>query len=188
MAMTYHLHPTVPGRPLLPDTCLTADHTLDRLGHHLWEYFHHRTVVHDRPCDRLHSLYRSAGLLSRHEPTDCLTQADPGSQRRRDLAVEDVTSGGRILLVDATTVDPAAVTNMNQHISHRTPGAAAEAAAHRKRTEYDGTSNRGTYNFNPLSVEMTGRWGRDLSRFFKTICGKAGDLHDYNTTQHGFFV
>ena len=48
--------------------------------------------------------------------------------------------------------------------------------------------NRGTYDFTPLSVELTGRWGRDLSRFFKTICGKARDLHDYNPTQHGFFV
>ena len=188
MAMAYHLHLPVPGRPLLPDTCLTADHTLDRLGHHLWECFHHRTVAHDRLCDRLHSLCRSAGLPSRREPTNCLTQADPGSQRRPDLAVENIASGGRILLVDATTADPAAVTNMNQHKSHRTPGAAAEAAAHRKRTDYEGTFNRGTYDFTPLSVELTGRWGRDLSRFFKTICGKARDLHDYNPTQHGFFV
>ena len=77
---------------------------------------------------------------------------------------------------------------MNQHKSHSTPGAAAEAAAHHKRTDYDGTFNRGTYDFTPLSVELTGRWGRNLSRFFKTICGEARDLHDYNPTQQGFFV
>ena len=140
---------------------------------------------HDRLCDKLHALCRSS---SSREPTNCLTNNDAGSQRRPDLAVENIFSGGRVLLVDATTADPSAMTNINQHKSHRKPGAAAEAGGSRKRTEYDGTFNRGTYAFTPLSVELTGRWGRDLAGFFKTVCGKARDLHGYNATQHGYFV
>ena len=188
LALAYHLHAPIPGRPILGDTCLQPTHSLGRLGHHLWECFQHRTVPHDRLCDNLHAFCRSAGLPSRREPINTLTNQAPDSQRRPDLAVENVSPGGRVLLVDATTADPAAVTNMNQHKSHRTPGAAAEAAASRKRTDYEGSFHRGTYAFTPLSVELTGRWGRDFTRFFRLVSAKARDHHGYTATRHGYFV
>ena len=78
---------------------------------------------------------RSAGLAARLEPTNCLTNLDAGSERRPDLAVEGLAPGGRVLLLDATTADPCAVTTLNTFKSHRTIGAAADAGARRKLVE-----------------------------------------------------
>lgn len=136
----------------------------------------------DNLADNLHAFCRSAGLPSRREPKNCLTNQAPDSQRRPDLAVENLRPGDRVLLVYATTADPAAVTNMNHSKSHRCPGAAAEAAASRKRTDYEGSFHRGTYAFSRLSVELTGRWCRDLQRFFRDVSLKARNYHGYKVT------
>ena len=85
LALAYHLHAPIPGRPILGDTCLQPTHSLGRLGHHLWECFQHRTVPHDRLCDNLHAFCRSAGLPSRREPINTLTNLAPDSQSRPDL-------------------------------------------------------------------------------------------------------
>ena len=121
---------------------------MDALGHHLIQCWQHRTVPHDGLCRKLHGLCRSAGLDARLEPTNCLTHQDPGSERRPDIAVEGLASGGRVLLLDATTADPSAVSTLNTFKSHRTEGAAASAGERRKLAEYQGhfgvnsTSNR----------------------------------------------
>ena len=188
MAMAFLLHLPVPGRPLLGDSCIGHRHRMDALGHHLIQCWQHRTVPHDGLCRKLHGLCRSAGLDARLEPTNCLTHQDPGSERRPDIAVEGLASGGRVLLLDATTADPSAVTTLNTFKSHRTEGAAAAAGERRKRAEYQGHFNRGQFDFKPLAIELTGRWGDDLDGFFNAVCKKARTLHGLNATRYGYFV
>ena len=131
---------------------------------------------------------RSAGLAARLEPTNCLTHQDAGSQRRPDIAVEGLAPGGRVLLVDTTTADPSAVTTLNTFKSHRTIGAAAEAGARKKRAQYHGHFDQGQFTFRPLSLELPGRWGKDLTGFFDQVCKKARELHGFNATRYGYYV
>ena len=188
MAMAFHLHLPVPGRPLIGDSCIGHRHRMDALGHHLLQCWQHRTVPHDGLCRKLHGLCRSAGLAARLEPTNCLTHQDAGSERRPDIAVEGLASGGRVLLLDATTADPSAVTTLNTFKSHRIEGAAAAAGERRKRAEYQGHFHRGQFDFKPLAIELTGRWGTDLTSFFNAVCSKARTLHGLNATRYGYFV
>ena len=188
MAMAFLLHLPVPGRPLIGDSCIGHRHRMDALGHHLMQCWQHRTVPHDGLCRKLHGLCRSAGLAARLEPTNCLTHQDPGSERRPDIAVEGLASGGRVLLLDATTADPSAVTTLNTFKSHRIEGAAAAAGERRKRAEYQGQFHRGQFDFKPLAIELTGRWGDDLTSFFNSVCCKARTLHGLNATRYGYFV
>lgn len=188
MAMAFHFHLPIPGRPLIGDICLAPTHRLDALGHHTMQCFHQRTVPHDTLCRKLHALCRSAGLDSRLEPTGCLTAAAADSLCRPDLAVEGVSTGGRILLLDATTADPGAVTMLNHHKSHRAIGAAARAGAARKRTAYRNKYNRSIHEFSPLPIELSGRWGTEFEAFFNKVCGKARDLHGLPPASYGYFV
>ena len=161
---------------------------MDARGHHLLQCWQHRTVPHDGLCRKLHGLCRSAGLAARLEPTNCLTHQDAGCERRPDIAVEGLASGGRVLLLDATTADPSAVTTLNTFKSHRIEGAAAAAGERRKRAEYQGHFHRGQFDFKPLAIELTGRWGTDLTSFFNAVCSKARTLHGLNATRYGYFV
>ena len=119
MALAYLLHLPVPGRALLGENCICSRPRLDPLGHHIVRCWQHRTVPHDVLCRKLHAMCRSAGLAARLEPTNCLTNLDAGSQDRPDIAIEGLAPGGRVLLVDATTADPSAVTTINTFKSHR---------------------------------------------------------------------
>ena len=58
----------------------------------------------------------------------------------------------------------------------------------RKRAEYQGHFNRGQFDFKPLAIELTGRWGDDLDGFFNAVCKKARTLHGLNATRYGYFV
>ena len=188
MALAYHLHLPVPGRALLGDSCIGCPGRMDALGHHLVRCWQHRTGPHDGLCRKLHALCRSAGLAARLEPQNCLTNQDAGSQCRPDIAIEGLAPGGRVLLVDATTADPGAVTTLNTFKSHRIIGAAAEAGARKKRAQYHGHFHQGQFAFKPLSIELTGRWGKDLTRFFDEVCKKARELHGLNATRYGYYV
>ena len=39
-----------------------------------------------------------------------------------------------------------------------------------------------------LAIELTGRWGDDLTSFFNSVCCKARTLHGLNATRYGYFV
>ena len=103
-------------------------------------------------------------------------------------AVGGLETSVQSLLLDATTADPSAVTTLNTFKSHRTEGAAAAAGERRKRAEYQGHFNRGQFDFKPLAIELTGRWGDDLDGFFNAVCKKARTLHGLNATRYGYFV
>ena len=188
MALAYLLHLPVPGRALLGENCMCSRPRLDPLGHHIVRCWQHRTVPHDVLCRKLHAMCRSAGLAARLEPTNCLTNLDAGSQDRPDIAIEGLAPGGRVLLVDATTADPSAVTTINTFKSHRIIGAAAEAGARRKRAQYHGHYNQGQFTFRPLALELPGHWGKDFTGFFDDVCKKARELHGLNATRYGYFV
>ena len=80
------------------------------------------------------------------------------------------------------------MTTLNTFKSHRIEGAAAAAGERRKRAEYQGHFHRGQFDFKPLAIELTGRWGTDLTSFFNAACSKARTLHGLNATRYGYFV
>ena len=57
-----------------------------------------------------------------------------------------------------------------------------------KNPEYQGHFHRGQFDFKPLAIELTGRWGTDLTSFFNAVCSKARTLHGLNATRYGYFV
>ena len=88
--------------------------------------------------------------------------------------------------MDATTADPGAVTILNTFKSHRIFGAAAETGARKKRAPYHGHLHQGQFTFKPLSIELTGSWGK--ARFFDEVCKKALELHGLIATRYGYYV
>ena len=146
---------TSPFRAVPGDNCLCSRPRLDSLGHHIVRCWQHCTVPHDVLCRKLHAMCRSAGLAARLEPTNCLTNLNAGSQDRPDIAIEGLAPSGRVLLVDATTADPSAVTTINSFKSHRILGAAGEAGARRKRAEYQSHYNQGQFTFRRLGLRKS---------------------------------
>ena len=55
-------------------------------------------------------------------------------------------------------------------------------------SEYQGHFHWGQFDFKPLTIELTGRWGTDLTSFFNAVCRKARTLHGLNATRYGYFV
>jgi len=188
MLLAYYLHLPVPGRPLIGDRCAAPNHQLDSLGHHLMTCFHNRTPPHDALCDALHQLCRSAGLPARREPNNVLTHQAADCERRPDLAVENLTSNGRILLLDVTTADPAAPSHLREAKTHKVPAAAAQLLEHKKRQVYTGLFHTGMFQFQAVAMELPGRWSPSLSSLFKSICGKAKEFHGLPSSRFSLFV
>ena len=82
------------------------------------------------PCKVISSGKKGISVINTihlHNTVNCLANQALDSQRRPDVAVDNLSSGCHVLLVDATTGDHCAVTALNKSRSHRTPGVASRA-------------------------------------------------------------
>ena len=89
--------------------------------------------------------------------------------------------------------DLSAVTTLNTFKSHHIIDTTVEAGARRKRAQYHGYFDHGYFDhgqfiFRPLSLELSDRWGKDLTGFFHQVCKKARELHGFNATRYGYYV
>jgi hypothetical protein len=116
-----------------------------------------------------------------------LTLALPDSQRRPDLAVSNLVPGGKILLLDVTTSDPSADSNMRRH-SYRSFNVSNLAAESRKRCSYEGCFDVARFVFQPLAIELSGRWGPSLCRFFDSVKKQAAVAQGFSSEERALFV
>jgi len=143
---------------------------------------------HDAVCDTLHALSRSAGLTAQREPSNLLTHLAADSERRPDLAVENLTHNGKVLLLDVTTADPAAPSMLREAKSHRSVGGAAQLLEQKKRQAYQGHVNSNLFSFQAVAIELTGRWSGSLSGLFKGLCSRAKAYHNLSPARFALFV
>ena len=122
-----------------------------------------RRFPHDRLVTQLIHFAKAAGLTPQLEPTGRCT-----GDRRPDLAVPDLGTSGRELLLDVTTVDPGVVSHLNRG-AHRRYQVGNTAAAAMKNRYYAGHYNPAAYSFLALPVELPGRWSPELFRFFGKV-------------------
>jgi len=110
------------------------------------------------------------------------------SERRPDLAVENLATNGRILLIDITTADPAAPSTLREAKSHKVISAAAQLLEHRKRQQYHGLYHTGMFDFQAAAIELPGRWSPSLASLFKSVCAKAKEYHGLHESRFALFV
>lgn len=179
----------VPGRSALGQACpYRRDHTLDKQGYHLFSCGSHRSIPHDALRDAFHELCVAAGLTSVVEPTNCLTFQDAAAERRPDLMITGLATGGKDLLVDFTTADVAADSALrNPSRSYCTINSASRAAEHRKRQSYQGIFDQSRFLFLPAAIELSGRWGVSLEKLFGDICRHADTSKGFSALRSGIF-
>ena len=90
-------------------------------------------------------------------------------QRRLDMVVHGATPRGEALCCDATLVSPLTRQAMPAHQSHRTDGAALNAARRRKELWYPELLGPGPQRLLVLACEVGGRWHRDCEALLRLL-------------------
>lgn len=90
-------------------------------------------------------------------------------QRRLDMVVHGATPHGEALCCDATLVSPLTRQAMPAHQSHRTDGAALDAARRRKELRYPELLGPGPQRLLVLACEVGGRWHRDCEALLRLL-------------------
>lgn len=153
---------------------------LQKDPHHVLNCY--RTHPHDQVVSCLQKFCQAAGLNPIVEPHGICTT------KRPDILVPAFDSEGKDCIWDFTSGDPCALVNLNKG-SFRTYHTANEASAKAKQDAYRGTFNESAYNFQPLSVETSGRWSPDMHNVFGRIKNYAKlNRHGNVWRQHAFFV
>ena len=105
------------------------------------------------------------------EPTNSLTMQDAASACRPDLFISGLAGGGKDRIVDFTTVNVAADTCLrNPARSYCTIASACRVGENRKRQKYHGKFDPYRFVFLPCAIELSGRWGTSLEKFFTDVC------------------
>ena len=179
----------VPGRNAIGDACpYTKGHRMDKQGYHLFSCSSHRSIPHDALRDGFHELCTAAGLTSVLEPTNCLTMQDAASACRPDLLISGLAAGGKDLIVDFTTVNVAADTCLgNPARSYCTIASACRVGENRKRQKYHGKFDPSRFVFLPCAIELSGRWGTSLEKFFIDVCRYATVAKGLSPLRSGLF-
>ena len=185
-----HLHLPVPGRELLRERCTDRRHPIDATGHHLFVCPSHRTIPHDNTRDRFRAFCASSGLKAIIEPTNCLAIQATGAaiNDRPDIAVSNLDDLGKTLLLDVTTTDPGAYSNVDRHRTYESIGAAARISEDVKRKQYEPLINPARQSFAPLAFELSGRWGPEATRVFELVKKRSRELNGLSPAMHGRFA
>ena len=185
-----HLQLPVPGHDLIGSSCTDERHTLDGPCHHLFVCPSHRTIPHDNTRDRIRSFCASAGLKAVIEPTGCLQVQQTGMAtcKRPDIAVTNLDTLGKTILLDVTTTDAGNKTNVNTYHAYRYLGVAARMSDEDKRRKYATITNPSTQSFMPMAFELGGRWGPSASLLFDLVKKRSRELRGFSPAKHGRFV
>ena len=98
------------------------------------------------------------------------------TEKRPDLAVENLDDYGRTVLLDVTTTNAGAATNVSRQRSSSDIDRAAAASDEAKRKVYAPLVDPTTQHFMPVTMELSGRWGPSEQRLFSPVSERARDL------------
>ena len=161
---------------------------MDKQGYHLFSCGSHRSISRDALLDGFHELCTTAGLTSVLEPTNCLTMQDATSACRPDLLIFGLAAGGKEKIVDFTTVNVAADTCLgNPARSYCTIASPYLVGENRKRKEYQGKFGPTRFVFIPCAIELSGRWGTSLEKFYTDVCRYATVAKGLSPLRSGLF-
>ena len=122
------------------------------------------------------------------EPTNSLTMQDAASACRPDLFISGLAGGGKDRIVDFTTVNVAADTCLrNPARSYCTIASACRVGENRKRQKYHGKFDPCRFVFLPCAIELSGRWGTSLEKFFTDVCRYATVAKGLSPLRSGLF-
>jgi len=177
--LAYQLGSRLPGSQQLLASCdCGASLATDRL--HVFGC--ERRYPHDRIKVQLHKFCQAAGLVPTLEPLHtCHGACQP------DIAIPDLDSDGKTMLVDFTTADPGAACYLNRG-SHRSYHVAWKLAEKAKMDKYSGQFDAGAYAFAPLAMEIPGRWSAGLFKFFGRVKSYARLNRIQDPVRHSAFV
>jgi len=141
-----------------------------------------RRYPHDRVKVQLSKLCQAAGLIPTIEPLHtCHGPCQP------DLAVPDLDSSGKTLLVDFTTADAAVASHLNRG-SAKTYHVAWKFVEKAKLQKYGCNFDASLYSFLPVAMEASGRWSSGLARFFGWVKRFAKVNRIQNAVRHSLWV
>jgi len=167
--LAYQLGSRLPGSQQLPSSCdCGVSLSTDRL--HVFGC--ERRYPHDRIKLQLHKFCQAAGLVPTLEPLNtCHGACQP------DIAIPDLDSEGKTVLVDFTTADPGAACYLNRG-SHKSYHVAWKLAEKAKLDKYSGQFDPASYVFAPLAMEIPGRWSAGLFKSLEegTMCGSGTSM------------
>ena len=108
--------------------------------------------------------------------------------KRPDIAVTNLDTLGKTILLDVTTTDAGNKTNVNTYHAYRYLGVAARMSDEDKRRKYATITNPSTQSFMPMAFELGGRWGPSASLLFDLVKKRSRELRGFSPAKHGRFV
>lgn len=176
LLITDHLEGSLPYS--FPTHC-DCKEALHQNNHHL--FCCERNWPHDRVKRQLRDFCRSAGIQATEEPGHVCKGARP------DLLAPDLSPDGKELLLDFTTGDAGNITHLNRG-SWKEYFVATECRETVKNRHYAGTFNEEAYDFTPIAMETSGRWSRNMHRFFDHVKRHAFRNRPQHHLRHSHWV